>query len=51
MKPFPLLSLLFLASAGAIQAAPQPNIILFLADDLGYGDLGAFGHPVIQTPN
>ncbi len=35
----------------APSAAAPPNVIIVLADDQGYGDLSAHGHPEIETPN
>jgi len=37
--------------AGTADTHPKPNIIVFYVDDLGYGDLGAYGAKGVETPN
>ncbi len=37
--------------AGMPAADPPPNIIVMVADDLGYNDLGVFGSQVVRTPH
>ena len=49
MNKFPVL-LLAVACLGHLQAAKRPNIIVMMADDMGWSDIGCYGSE-IETPN
>ncbi len=42
-----------LVGVSGADSAPveKPNILLIVADDLGFGELGCYGSPTIKTPN
>ncbi|EMI42003.1 arylsulfatase [Rhodopirellula sp. SWK7] len=46
----PILGALLLSITSTVAAAQQPNIVLIVADDLGWSDLGCYGGE-IETPN
>jgi hypothetical protein len=43
--------LLLLLSVSATVKAARPNIVLMMADDQGWGDVGYNGHPELKTPH
>lgn len=38
-------------SCSSLHEEKQPNFVIIFCDDMGYGDLGCYGNPTINTPN
>jgi arylsulfatase A len=51
LKNLLLVMLFFIGLNLSVQSQNPPNFVVIFCDDLGYGDLGVFGHPIIRTPN
>ena len=51
MKIIAVLYLVFFFTEFSATAATQPNFVFILADDIGWDDLGCYGHPLVKSPN
>lgn len=49
--PFVLLALAFSSFAFSQEEDARPNLLLIVADDMGYGDLGCYGSLQVKTPH
>jgi arylsulfatase len=46
-----LLTMILLCFSASLRGETKPNVVIILADDLGYGDLGCYGSENAKTPN
>ena len=44
-------SAVWLGTASAVAADSPPNVVVIYIDNVGYGDIGCYGNPVIRTPH
>jgi arylsulfatase A-like enzyme len=51
MKPIAFFVMIALVAAGTHAAETKPNILFIMADDMGWGQTGYRGHPLLKTPN